>query len=180
MQIVAQPLPGTFLVQPKVFRDARGDFVKTFHTGLFRDAGIAFSPVEEFYSTSHRGVVRGMHFQLPPHDHAKLVYCIRGRVIDVLLDLRKQSPTNGHAVSAELSAENRQMFYVPSGVAHGFLSLEDDTVMVYKTSTVHAPSHDAGVRWDSFGFDWGLEREEPIISTRDAGFPAFSDFASPF
>ncbi len=175
---LSQPLPGVHLLQPKVFIDTRGDFVKTFHVGAFAELGIDFKPVEEFFSTSRKGVLRGMHFQLPPHDHAKLVYCIRGRVLDVLLDLRKASPTFGQFASAELSRENHHQFYIPSGIAHGFLSLEDDSVMVYKTTTVHAPTHDAGIRWDSFGFDWGIAA--PLISPRDLAFAALTEFGSPF
>lgn len=174
-----QPLPGVHLLQPKVFTDNRGDFVKTYHTGAFAELGISFTPVEEFFSTSHKGVLRGMHFQLPPHDHAKLVYCIRGRVLDVLLDLRKNSPTYGKTASAELSRENHHQFYIPSGVAHGFLSLEDNSVMIYKTSTVHAPSHDAGILWDSFGFEWP-QGASYTISPRDQKLPALSAFLNPF
>lgn len=169
---------GTHLLQPRIFQDQRGDFVKTYHRDAFAALGIDLSIAEEFYSTSHRGVVRGMHFQLPPHDHAKLVYCLRGRVLDVLVDLRKASPTYRQSASAELSGENRHLFFVPPGVAHGFLALEDHTVMVYKTSSVHAPAHDAGVRWDSLGFDWGNGHK--IVSARDQAFPALADFNSPF
>ncbi len=175
MTILSEPLQGTYLLKPKIFEDARGDFVKTFHLGLFCELGIDFKPVEEFFSTSRKNVLRGMHFQLPPHDHAKLVYCVRGRVLDVIVDLRRGAPTFGKAFSVELSMGNRQQLYIPSGLAHGFLSLEDDSVMVYKTTSVHAPSHDAGIRWDSFGFDWGTP-EGLIISERDKSFPAFIDF----
>jgi len=158
--------------------DHRGNFVKSFHIGQFKELGIAFLPIEEFYSTSHLGVLRGMHFQLPPHDHAKLVFCIRGRGLDVFVDLRKDKGTFGRFASAELSAGNHHIMYLPAGIAHGFLALEADSVMVYKTSTVHAPSHDTGIRWDSFGFDWGIT--DPVISTRDAAFPRLEEFVSPF
>ena len=178
MTIIEQPLPGVCLIEPKIFKDGRGDFVKTFHAGIFQDFGIAFQPVEEFFSTSRLGVLRGMHFQLPPHDHAKLVYCVRGRVLDVLVDLRTGQPTYGQVAAAELSRENSRLFYIPTGIAHGFLALEEDSVMVYKTSTVHAPSHDAGIRWDSLGFDWPVT--QPVISERDQKFPALKDFISPF
>ena len=178
MRSIGQPLPGVHLLQPRIIADARGDFVKTYHIGFYAELGIDFVPEEEFFSTSKRGVVRGMHFQLPPYDHAKLVYCVRGRVLDVLLDLRKASPSFGCAVSTELSRANSQLFYIPAGIAHGFLSLEDDSVMVYKTTAVHQPDHDAGVRWDSFGFDWGLA--SPSLSTRDAALPRLQEFASPF
>lgn len=178
MTIVSEPLSGAFLLKPKIFEDARGDFVKTFHEGVFRELGIDFKPVEEFFSTSRKNVLRGMHFQLPPHDHAKLVYCVSGSVRDVLLDLRRGSPTYGRAISAELSRENHLQFFIPPGVAHGFLTLENDSIMVYKTSAVHAPSHDAGVRWNSFGFHWQVD--SPLLSSRDQALPAFEDYPTPF
>jgi dTDP-4-dehydrorhamnose 3,5-epimerase len=178
MKIIGRPLPNLLLIEPKVFVDDRGDFVKTFHVGMFAELGIAFQPVEEFFSTSHKGVLRGMHFQLPPQDHGKLVYCVRGSVLDVVLDLRKKSPDYGRCASAVLSATNHHQFFIPTGFAHGFLSLEDNSVMVYKTSTVHAPAHDSGVRWDTFGLDWGVA--EPIVSPRDGTFVSFNDFKSPF
>jgi len=178
MKIIGQPLPDLLLIEPKVFVDHRGDFVKTYHAGLFAELGIAFQPVEEFFSTSHKGVLRGMHFQLPPHDHSKLVYCVRGSVLDVVLDLRKNSLTYGRCASAVLSVANHHQFFIPSGFAHGFLSLEDDSVMVYKTSTVHAPEYDAGIHWNSVGFNWDISA--PVTSNRDADFPIFRKFDSPF
>lgn len=178
MIIQAEPLPGTLLLKPKVFEDHRGDFVKTFQDEAFRELGIQFRATEEFFSTSRKGVLRGMHFQVPPRDHAKLVYCVRGRVLDVLLDLRKSSPSYGRSIGIELSRGNHLQFLIPAGLAHGFLALDDDSVMIYKTTASHSPAHDAGVRWDSFGFDWGSDR--PITSSRDDSFPAFREFVSPF
>ena len=178
MELVPTELPGLQLIRPPVFRDQRGSFVKTFHADQFRELGLNFEPREEFFSTSGRSVLRGMHFQLPPAAHAKLVYCLLGSVLDVVLDLRKNSPTFGRSCARELSAANREMFFIPAGFAHGFLSLEDNTTMVYQTSTVHSPAHDAGVRWDSFGFDWPVK--VPVLSERDKNFPALCDFSSPF
>jgi dTDP-4-dehydrorhamnose 3,5-epimerase/CDP-3, 6-dideoxy-D-glycero-D-glycero-4-hexulose-5-epimerase len=178
MTIIEQPFPGTFLIKPKVVADIRGDFVKTFHEPLFAELGIQFKPVEEFFSTSHKDVLRGMHFQLPPHDYDKLVYCIRGRVLDVLLDLRKSSPFFRRCASAELSGASHHQFFIPKGVAHGFLSLDDDSVMVYKTSAVHAPEHDAGIRWDSLEFQWPLAN--PVLSARDQNSQVLKQFNSPF
>lgn len=178
MEIVATELPGLKLIRPKIFQDARGSFVKTFHRDLFRGQGMDFEPREEFFSTSAKNVVRGMHFQLPPAAHAKLVYCIAGRVLDVVLDLRKNSPVFGRSCARELNAATREMFFIPIGLAHGFLALEDDATMVYQTSTVHSPAHDAGIRWDSFGFDWPVDH--PILSERDRRFPALREFNSPF
>jgi dTDP-4-dehydrorhamnose 3,5-epimerase len=178
MELVPTKLPGLQLIRPRIFRDERGSFVKTFHADQFRELGLDFEPREEFFSTSAKNVLRGMHFQLPPVAHAKLVYCIAGSVLDVVLDLRKNSPTFGRSCAQELSAANREMFFIPVGFAHGFLALEDGATMVYQTSTVHSPSHDAGVRWDSFGFDWPAKF--PVLSERDKKFPALRDFSSPF
>lgn len=178
MELVATELPGLQVIRPRIFQDARGSFVKTFHADQFRGLGLDFEPREEFFSTSAKGVLRGMHFQVPPAAHAKLVYCIAGSVLDVVLDLRKHSPTFGRSCARELSAASREMFFIPVGFAHGFLALDDGATMVYQTSTVHSPEHDAGVRWDSFGFDWPVKT--PVMSERDQKFPALRDFASPF
>ena len=178
MELIPTDLPGLNLIRPKIFQDTRGTFVKTFHRDVFCRLGLDFEPREEFFSTSARNVLRGMHFQLPPAAHAKLVYCITGRVLDVVLDLRKSAPTFGRSVARELNAKSREMFFIPVGFAHGFLALEDGATMVYLTSTVHSPAHDAGVRWDSFGFDWPVKN--PVMSERDQKFPALRDFNSPF
>ena len=172
------PLPGVRLLEPRCFRDERGSFIKTYHEEAFRDLGIQISTREEYYSVSHRGVIRGMHFQVPPADHIKMVYCVCGRVRDVVVDVRRSSPTFGVAASCELSAENRLLLILPSGFAHGFQSLDEGSVMVYKTTNGYSPEHDAGIHWASFGFDWGAVR--PVISNRDAAFPRFADFVSPF
>jgi dTDP-4-dehydrorhamnose 3,5-epimerase/CDP-3, 6-dideoxy-D-glycero-D-glycero-4-hexulose-5-epimerase len=177
MKIRDQILPGCFVLEPAMFSDHRGNFVKTFHDALYREAGMVFQMREEFYSTSRTNTVRGMHFQTPPYEHDKLVYCTRGAVLDVLLDLR---PGRGYGRSASIviSSDNMFQIFVPKGIAHGFLSLNDDSLMLYKTSTVHSPNHDRGVRWDSFGFDWGVT--DPIISRRDLEHPPLSAFDTPF
>lgn len=172
------PLSGARLLQTRRLQDKRGDFIKTYHAGFFAELGLPFSVAEEYYSVSRRNVIRGMHFQVPPAEHWKLVYCVRGRVLDVVLDLRRGSPHYGRAGSCELSAANACLLVIPPGVAHGFAAREDESVLVYKTTSVHSPAHDAGVRWDSFGFNW--EISAPIVSDRDAAFPAFADFSSPF
>lgn len=183
MDFSEELLPGTWLVRLKRFDDARGSFVKTYSRSVF-DAVMACVPGlgrfelhEEFYSWSGRDVVRGMHFQTPPHDHAKLVYCAAGTADDVLLDLRR-GPGYGRVASVRLDAEAPSLVVVPSGVAHGFRALADRTLLIYKTTSEHAPSHDAGIRWDSFGHDWGCSA--PVLSARDAVHPALADFDSPF
>jgi dTDP-4-dehydrorhamnose 3,5-epimerase/CDP-3, 6-dideoxy-D-glycero-D-glycero-4-hexulose-5-epimerase len=177
MNIIEELLPNCFVLQPTRLEDERGIFVKTFHADLFTGLGITFDIREEFYSTSKKGVLRGMHFQLPPHDHDKLVLCTEGRVLDVLLDLRS-GPGYGRTAAVELTDENLFEVFIPKGVAHGFLALSDDALMLYKTSSVHAPSADSGIQWNSFGFDWGIA--DPITSKRDKGHPAFEAFVTPF
>ncbi|MDE2395199.1 MAG: dTDP-4-dehydrorhamnose 3,5-epimerase family protein [Burkholderiales bacterium] len=176
-------LPGAWLVRLDRFEDARGVFVKTYARSAFesllaaRGAQGPFDMMEEFYSVSHKNVVRGMHFQVPPHDQAKIVYCVAGAVRDVLVDLRK-GPGFGRHASVVLDAGDPQLLLIPKGVGHGFMSLADASVLVYKTSTEHAPSHDAGIRYDSFGFDWG--GAAPILSERDRNHPRLADYVSPF
>jgi dTDP-4-dehydrorhamnose 3,5-epimerase len=177
MKVLPTELDGVFILKPNVFEDARGSFVKTYHEDLFTSCGIKFAPKEEFFSVSRKGVLRGMHFQRPPAAHDKLVYCPVGKVLDVVLDLRS-SAKRGRFISRELSASNREMLFIPQGCAHGFVALEGDSMMVYQTSTVHSPAHDAGVLWNSFGFEWPVKN--PVLSERDQKFPALSDFESPF
>ena len=170
---------GLILLQPRIFKDHRGSFIKSFHETDFRALGITFSLREEFYSTSAKNVLRGMHFQVPPAAHAKLVYCVQGRVLDVVLDLRRSSPRFGQSFGCELDSVKRQILFIPAGFAHGFLSLEDDSLMVYKTDHIHAPEQDQGIAWNSFGFQWPLN-QPPTISERDRQFPPWPDFQSPF
>lgn len=170
----SEPLLGAYIIEPRLFEDDRGNFVKTYHVDLLKDLGIDFVPTEEFYSTSNKNVLRGMHFQLPPHDHNKLVYCIRGSVLDVIVDLRKSSATYGQCTNITLSEQNRLLFYIPKGFAHGFLSLEDDSIMIYKTDHVYVPESDTGICWDSFGFDWPVK--DPVISNRDKQLVELSSF----
>lgn len=177
-ETVATGFPDLMLLRPQLFQDSRGIFVKTFHADLFRQLGIAFDPREEFYSISARGVLRGMHFQVPPAAHAKLVYCLGGRVLDVVLDLRRSSPVFGRSFSCELDAARRELLFIPAGFAHGFLSLDDNSLMVYKTNVVHTPACDTGIAWNSFGFEWPTA--SPVLSERDRRFAAWRDFSSPF
>jgi len=171
-------IAGCHEVQPRVMHDARGSFVKVFHADAFRELGLATEFTEEYYSHSHKGVIRGMHFQTPPADHAKMVYCVRGEVFDVVLDLRVGSPTYGQAATFVLSAEAGNYVYIPKGLAHGFCALSDTATLVYKVTTVYAPQSDAGVLWSSVDVDWPVET--PILSERDARFPRFDQFESPF
>ena len=177
MHLLKELLPGCFQIQPRVFEDARGCLVKTYHEEMCAALGIRINLREEFSSVSHKNVLRGMHFQLPPHAHDKLVFCVHGTVRDVLLDLRRGAHY-GQVATAELSDENRQIVFVPKGVAHGFVAMTEGCVMLYKTSTVHAPESDCGIRWDSFGYDWAIET--PSLSERDCTHVRLQDFHSPF
>lgn len=178
VKLVEEPLPGVLVIKPHVFADQRGAFVKTFHEPTFESRAWPLRWREEFYSVSAKDVVRGMHFQTPPDDHDKLVYCVSGSVLDVVVDLRLSSPTFGRWASVPLVATDPLLVLIPIGVAHGFLSLENNSVMMYKTTSVHAPASDAGIRWDSFGFSWPVA--SPLISDRDAALPPLADFHSPF
>lgn len=178
MDILATSLPGCFQVQPVVRADERGSFTKVFHEEIFRNAGLRTDFAEEYYSVSRRRVLRGLHFQLPPHDHAKLVYCTQGKVLDVALDLRRGSPTYGQHLTLELSQEQGNMLYLPAGFAHGFYTLSEQATMVYKVTSVYAPQHDGGVLWHSAGIAW--PDMDPVLSQRDREFPALAAFDSPF
>lgn len=177
MKRTEELLPGAWLYRLNRFQDPRGTFVKVFARSLFERDGISIDMAEEFYSASNKDVLRGMHYQTPPHDHDKVVYCAAGAVLDVLLDLRA-GPGYGRVASALLSEEEPGLVVIPKGVAHGFISRRDGSLMVYKTSTEHSPQHDRGIRWDSFGFDWGCSA--PVLSDRDLRHDAFAQFISPF
>ena len=161
-------LEGVFEIENQIFKDHRGLFVKTFHSKIFADNDLEVNFKESFYSISKKNVLRGMHFQCPPHDHVKLVYVASGEIMDVAVDIRQQSPTFGNWYSTVLSSKNARSLYMGKGFAHGFLALSDLAIVVYLTSSVHSPESDSGIRWDSFGFEWGVEK--PIISDRDANF----------
>lgn len=177
-KIAKTTLHGCFELTPSVHKDERGIFVKTFHCEEFKEHGLETDFKEEYYSVSRKNVLRGLHFQRPPHDHVKLVYCVCGEVFDAVLDLRKNSPTYGKYAAFEISAAKGNMLYVPKGLAHGFYALSDGAVMMYKVSTVYSPMHDSGILWNSVGIPWPTDR--PIISRRDSLFEPFSAIASIF
>lgn len=178
MELLPTILSGVLRVQPRVVDDLRGRFVKTFHRDQFAELGLPTDWREEYFSTSRRGVIRGLHFQSPPHDHAKLVYCLSGRALDVVVDLREGSPTYGRHVAVELDADRCQGMVMPAGMAHGFAALTDQVVMAYKVTSVHAPANDCGILWSSLGIDWGVA--DPIVSDRDRAHPPFEAFRTPF
>ena len=172
------PLEDCFELQPIVRRDIRGSFIKIFHAEFFKEMRFATDFKEEYFSTSVKNVLRGMHFQTPPADHVKLVCCLEGAVKDVVVDLRKKSSTFGKHCTFELSAEKSNMLYIPKGFAHGFLTLSEQATMLYNVTSVYSPENDKGILWNSCGIDW--QCDAPIISSRDQNHPPLAEFDSPF
>jgi len=181
MRRIETTLPGLALLEPKVFRDERGFFLETYSEAAFAGLGISARFVQDNHAYSVQpGVLRGLHFQLPPHAQAKLVWVVRGRVLDVVVDLRLGSPTFGQHYSVELSAENMLRLFVPKGFAHGYVTLEPDTEFLYKVDSPYAPKADAGILWDDsdLGISWPVA--EPVLSPKDRLLPRLKDFQSPF
>lgn len=171
-------LPGAYKITMPAFEDHRGIFVKSFQDSLLKQSDIAFTLKESYYSLSAKDVIRGMHFQLPPHQHSKLVFCPQGAILDVIIDLRRQESTYGQYATAILSAANHHALYIPEGFAHGFHALTADAMTYYLVSSEYSNAHDTGIRFDSFGYDWGVT--DPVVSERDLSFPDLAGFVSPF
>jgi dTDP-4-dehydrorhamnose 3,5-epimerase len=173
MQLSTQEIDGLVVFEPRVFSDDRGAFFESFNDTRFREAtGFSGQFVQDNHSISRKGVVRGLHYQLPPHAQGKLVRVVSGAAYDVAVDIRAGSPTFGRWAGVELSAANRRQFWIPTGFAHGFLALEDDTQFLYKTTDFwHAPS-ERSLRWDDpeIGIAWPLDGA-PILSGKDADAP---------
>lgn len=178
MKIIETPIEGLLILETINFQDIRGEFQKLFNFDFFKDNNLDTGFKEFYYSVSKKNVIRGMHFQLPPFDHTKLVYVSKGRIKDVVLDIRKNSKTYGKCFSIELDNNKAQYLYIPKGLAHGFASLEDGSIVNYAQTSCFSKEHDCGILYNSFGFDW--EIETPIISGRDKTFEKLEDFNSPF
>ena len=169
-------IDGVALISLPKYEDHRGDFIKLCLPQI--DSLMPFHTVQdEFLTLSKKDVLRGMHFQVPPFDHNKLVFCQSGAVLDVLVDLRR-GESFGTVDSFILDGKVSKVLFIPSGVAHGFLSLEDETRMHYKTTTKHSPSHDKGILWKSIDFNWPID--SPLISKRDSEFPSINEMESFF
>jgi len=171
MNVMPSEFNDLYVLEYSSFKDNRGEFVKTIHKEAFIENKLVWNFAESFYSVSHKNVFRGIHFQYPPNDHEKLVYVVKGAIIDIVLDLRFDSNTFGKFFTIELSDKNRKGIYIGNGFGHGFLSLEEDTVVEYHTSTIQSKECEGGVKWDSFGFEMPIENF--IISQRDDTFPPF-------
>lgn len=169
---------GCVELQFNVIVDGRGTFTKVFQQSVFGELGLEADLAELFFSRSAHGVIRGMHFQTPPCEHAKLVVCITGAVLDVVVDLRLDAPTYGQTEGFKLVAEHGTAIYVPKGFGHGFATLSEQAIMAYGVTTEHENDSDSGVRWDSIDFDWPFR--QPTVSERDRSLVSLSEFESPF
>lgn len=180
MQIEQTALDGVLILTPARHGDARGFFSESWNKRRMEEAGIAIAFVQDNHSLSARkGTLRGLHYQSPPHAQAKLVRCGRGALFDVAVDVRRGSPTYGDWVGVELSFENGKQLLVPEGFLHGFVTLTDDTEIVYKCSDYYAPECDGAVLWSSCGIDWPLQGD-PVLSEKDANAVPLATFDSPF
>lgn len=178
MYIEPIELQGVYRLRLRNFQDKRGSFIKCFQADMFQKFGLRSDFRESFYTTSHMGTIRGMHFQEPPCEHAKLVTIVSGEVIDVVLDLRIESPTFKKAISLQLNSEEPTAVYISPGLAHGFATISEASTIMYMMTAEYSPECDNGVRWDSFGFKWPFVK--PIISERDTKLPCLDNYVSPF
>lgn len=182
MEFKKTKFEGAFVIQPKAFEDERGFFMETYSEREFEQIGINADFVQDNHTMSvQKGVLRGLHFQKPPHAQAKLVRATKGTVFDVIVDLRKDSKTFGQWEGFELSAQNKLMLFVPKGFAHGFCTLEDDTEFMYKVDEFYAPQSDSGIIWNdpTLNINWPLETE-PVVSEKDGKLQTFEELESPF
>lgn len=167
MKFIETNLKGVYVIEPAIFEDERGHFLEAFREKKFQDQGLIFRYVQDNISTSVRGVVRGLHYQKDPFTQAKLVMAVRGAILDVAVDIRRDSPTFGHHFSIELTDKNRRMMLIPPGFAHGFSVLSDETTVFYKCSGYYNKEHERGIRWNDpkLNIDWKIT--DPIVSDKD-------------
>lgn len=183
MKFIAQSIPEVLAIEPVVHSDGRGYFAETFRQDLFEKAiGHKVNFIQDNESKSTRGVLRGLHYQLPPFAQAKLVRVIEGRVLDVAVDIRNDSPTFGQHVAVELTSTNNLQLYIPRGFAHGFVVLSDQAIFSYKVDNYYSPEHDRGIAFDDadLGIDWRIASDELQLSKKDKAMPAFNQIQSCF
>jgi dTDP-4-dehydrorhamnose 3,5-epimerase len=182
MKFIETKILDLIIIEPTVFGDDRGYFLESFNLDKFEENVCPIKFVQDNESKSSKGVLRGLHFQKPPFDQAKLVRCIEGRVIDVAVDIREGSPTYGKHVAVELTGENKRQLFVPRGFAHGFSVLSNTAVFAYKVDSAYAPEYDSGIKYDDIdlNINWGLTDNEIQLSVKDKTLPSFKDLKSPF
>ncbi|MBA4303513.1 MAG: dTDP-4-dehydrorhamnose 3,5-epimerase [Sphingobacteriaceae bacterium] len=175
MEVTQTPIEGLKIIQPKVWGDARGHFFESYSEAAFKAAGLPTAFVQDNQSLSAKGILRGLHFQKPPYAQGKLVRVIKGAVLDVAVDIRSSSPTYGQHFAIELNEENKTMLWVPPGFAHGFLTLADDTIFVYKVTGIYNKESEGGLLWNdpALGIQWGIEN--PLLSDKDKVQPLLAD-----
>ena len=187
MNVIKTDIEGVLIIEPRLFRDARGYFFESFSEREFKEkveplVGYKVEFCQDNESMSSYGVMRGLHFQRPPFTQSKLVRCVKGRVIDVAVDIRKGSPTYGKHVAVELTEDNHLQFFIPRGFAHGFAVLSETAVFQYKCDNFYAPQADGGISIldSSLGIDWKIKEGDAILSEKDTHHPLFAEFDSPF
>lgn len=182
MNVIKTDIEGLVIIEPRIFTDARGYFFESWSERDFNEQVAPVKFVQDNESCSTFGVMRGLHFQRPPHSQAKLVRCVRGRVLDVAVDIRKNSPTFGKHVAVELTEENHRQFFIGHGFAHGFAVLSDIAVFQYKCDNYYAPESDGGIsiQDSSLEIDWRIDPQKAILSPKDLNHPLLKDFDSPF
>jgi len=182
MNISTTKIEGLIIIEPRIFPDDRGYFYESYSEKKYREAGIDASFVQDNQSFSQKGALRGLHGQADPFAQGKLVRVIQGRVLDVAVDIRKNSPTFGQYVTVELSGENHKQFWVPPGFLHGFVTLEDDTIFTYKVTNYYDKASEIGVLWNdpTLNIDWQTDLSQVLLSPKDTVLPTFAEFKSPF
>lgn len=182
MEVIKTALDGVVIIEPRIFKDARGYFFESFSQREFDEKVRPIRFVQDNESMSTYGVMRGLHFQRPPFTQSKLVRCVKGRVLDVAVDIRKGSPTFGQHVAVELSEDNHRQVFISQGFAHGFSVLSDEAMIQYKCDNFYAPEADGGIsiKDDSLGIDWLIPMDQAILSDKDLKHPRLEDFDTPF
>ena len=182
MEVIKTDIEGLVIIEPKVFKDARGYFFESFSQREFEEKVRKVNFVQDNESMSSYGVMRGLHFQRPPYTQSKLVRCVKGRVLDVAVDIRKGSPTYGKHVAVELSEDNHRQFFVPRGFAHGFAVLSNVAIFQYKCDNFYAPQADGGISImdDTLSIDWQIPMDQALLSEKDINHLCLKDFDSPF
>ncbi len=173
-------MDGPLIIEPRIFNDPRGYFYESYNSDVFKAAGIDAIFVQDNQSLSHKGATRGLHFQAPPFEQGKLVRVLQGAVVDVIVDIRKSSPTFGKSFAIELSESNHLMLWIPPGFAHGFETLEDKTIFLYKCTNVYHKESEGGLLWNDPALEIKWQSENAIISEKDQLLPFLKDFVSPF